>query len=234
MTRVLGLILFSLLLISCDDQPPATAPGTPAASPTDSPGPSPAPAPPTAPGSATETTPERGALPGPSDVNQAPAAEPTSRPSDDPKEALFLQFKTKKPATWQWQPPAGVMRAANWVVPAPGEGNQAHVIIFRGITGGAEANIQRWTSQFRTPDKYAVEPKISNLSASGMNIKLVELTGEQMRMGEQWYTKGQTMLAAIVQTPEGDLHIRLSGDTPTVESARADFMAFLENIAPLQ
>ncbi|NNM25836.1 MAG: hypothetical protein HKO59_07580 [Phycisphaerales bacterium] len=150
----------------------------------------------------------------------------------DPRTARFLGYTAPKPVTWQWQPPASVMRAANYVTPGRSGSNQAHLIVFRGIGGTTEANIDRWRKRFRGPDGGPVEPVVTEFEAAGLPITLVELSGEWMRMGAQWFTPNQTQIAAIVTTPEGPLHITLGGDSATVALHRDDFLRFLRGLRP--
>jgi hypothetical protein len=153
-----------------------------------------------------------------------------ARPDDDPRVAEFAGFTAPKPPTWLWQPPQGRMRAANYVVPGRSGANQAHLIVFQGIGGGAEANIARWTNQFRGPDEGPVDPELTTRQAGDLAVTLVELHGDRMKMGAGWYTDDQTLLAAIVDTPDGAMHITLAGDRGTVEDNRAAFLAMIDGL----
>ena len=163
----------------------------------------------------------------------APAPAPAPRPSgppSDPTVAEFSGLRAPVPATWVWQPPQGSMRAANYVLPALEEGNQAQLVVFHNIGGGRDMNIDRWKGQFRTADLRPVEPVITEHEVSGMTMTIVEMTGEYQRMGQAWFTPQQTFIAAILEAPGGDLQIRLDGDTDTVNAHREDFMRFLMGI----
>ena len=163
----------------------------------------------------------------------APAPAPVARPSgppSDPTVAEFSGLRAPVPATWVWQPPQGSMRAANYVLPALEEGNQAQLVVFQKIGGGRDMNIDRWKGQFRTADLRPVEPVITEHEVSGMTMTIVEMTGEYQRMGQAWFTPDQTFIAAILEAPGGDLQIRLDGDTDTVNAHREDFMRFLMGI----
>jgi len=159
-------------------------------------------------------------------------ASDRANPPADPKVAEFSGLRAPVPLTWLWQPPQGAMRAANYVLPAIEEGNQAHLVVFRGIGGGRDMNIDRWKGMFRTSDLRPVEPIVSDHVVSGMTMTIVELTGEYQRMGQAWFTPEQTFIAAILEAPGGDLQIRLDGDTDTVNAHREDFMRFLMGITP--
>jgi hypothetical protein len=197
------------------------------------PAPSPSPEPPSAapapPSSAAEEPPAAPAAP-------RPAAPPTTAPAStleepaDPAKAEFLGFVAPKPATWSWFPPENRMRAANWVVPGASGADQAHVIVFQGIGGGRDANIQRWLGQFRTPEQRPVEPEIETMELDGMPVTFVLLVGERMNMGQRFFTPSQALLAAIIEAPEGELFVTLAGEEVTVRANREDFEAMVRGM----
>ena len=159
------------------------------------------------------------------DVPDAPDA-----PDHDETSASFLGFTAPKPATWIWQPPQNRMQAAKYVVPGSSGMNQARLVVFQGIGGSVEANIDRWVGQFRSPEKGPVEPLLSRLEADGIPITFVELSGEHRRMGAGWYTPNQIFLAGIVEAEEGYIHITLRGQQETVAANRDAFITFLRGM----
>jgi hypothetical protein len=108
--------------------------------------------------------------------------------------------------------------------------NQAHLVVFQGIGGGRDANIARWESQFRSAEQEQVKAVVSDIEVDGVPVTLVEIEGEHMKMGAQWFTPNQLFLAAIVQAPDGDLQIRLAGQKETVEAQRDAFMAMVQGL----
>lgn len=122
------------------------------------------------------------------------------------------------------------MRIANWVVPGASGGNQAHLVVF-DMSGGHEAIITRWLERFRPPAAVpALDVRRDHLEADSLDIVLVEIAGDHMRMGAEWYTPDQLMLAALLTGPLGDVQIRLLGDRGTVEANRADFLAMIRGL----
>lgn len=186
-------------------------------------------------GCADEPAPVAGAAPTPTVPAAAASSSPDApdapdAPDRDQTTASFPGFTAPKPATWTWQPPRGRMRAANYVVPGSSGMNQAHLVVFQGIGGSVEANIDRWVGQFRSPEKGPVEPVLSRLEADGIPITIVELAGEHRRMGAGWYTPNQAFLAGIVEAEEGHMHITLTGQQETVAANRDAFITFLRGI----
>lgn len=168
-------------------------------------------------------------------AGDAPDSAPPSRrllaPPDDPREARFLGLAAPKPARWVWHPPEAEMRIANWVVPGASGGNQAHLVVFE-MSAGPEAIITRWAERFRPPAAASptLDVRREHFEADGLDVMLVEIAGDHMRMGAEWYTEDQLMLAALLTGPLGDVQIRLLGDRETVEANRADFIAMIRGL----
>ncbi len=154
--------------------------------------------------------------------------------SKDPKEARFLGLVGPKPATWIEHPSTSKMRAANYTVPGRDGSNAAHIVVFSfaaGEGGTVKQNIARWQQQFKPDDKgKAIEPRLENLKADGMPVTLVELAGDWMKTGSDWYTPGQLFLAAVVETKSGNIVIRFAGDAATVEANRDAFVAMVRGL----
>lgn len=157
-------------------------------------------------------------------------APPAAAADPDPKQVHFAGFVAPKPVTWLWQPPTNRMRSANYVVAAESGDSHADLIVFQGIGGGVDKNIERWVGQFRSPDQGPVEPTRTELTVAGVPVTVVELEGEYMRMGAGSFTPNQRFIAAIIQAPEGDIQITLSGQSETVAANRDAFMAMINGM----
>lgn len=159
-----------------------------------------------------------------------PATDLGPQEDPSPTEAAFLNFVAPKPATWMRRPPENRMRLANWTVPAPSGGNQSELVVFGGIGGSVQQNVERWENQFRTPDGGPVAAEMRTLEVAGMPTTMVMLEGDYRGMNA-WYTDDQVMLAAIVEPPASTpVQIRLVGDADTVRGQREAFEAFVEGI----
>ena len=83
-------------------------------------------------------------------------------------------------------------------------------------------------------DGRPVRPKVERFEAGGMPATLVELTGRyarQLGMSAGAEAKpGQTLLAAVVESPEGNLTFQLHGDQATVEQHRKGFVAMVKGL----
>jgi hypothetical protein len=151
----------------------------------------------------------------------------------------FLGLHSEVPASWVPQKVSSGMRLLQLEVPGAegGEGGEFIVYYFGpGHGGSVDANVERWKSQFSHPDGSPVKPVVTPLEGGRMPATLVELEGSYARgvgMGPQGEALPERMLlAAVVETPEGNLYPQLHGPAGLVKAQRAGFVAFVEGIAP--
>jgi hypothetical protein len=158
----------------------------------------------------------------------------------DPVAVRLLDLESVVGASWEPEPPTSTMRLLQYrVAGAGGAGSATFVVYYFGAGQGGSnaANIERWQSQFTTADGGPVEPVITTSKAGDVPVTLVELRGSYARslgMGQGVDAQpDQTLLAAIVETPKGNLFAQLHGPTATVAPARGDFEAFLVGLKPV-
>ena len=167
-------------------------------------------------------------------VAAAPVHAQQSVPSPAPGTFVFKDYRAPVPTSWQSQPPSSSMRVAQYRVPAaPGSSDGEAVVFYfgKGQGGTVEANIERWASQFSNPDGRPVNPRVQKVTANGLAVTIVELNGSYARgvgTGPQGEAKpNQTLLAAVVETPEGNVTIQLYGSKETVAAQRKGFDAMV-------
>lgn len=149
----------------------------------------------------------------------------------------FLGMQSQVPADWVAEPVTSSMRLLQFAVPG-GEGAEAVQFVayyFGPKQGGSvEANVKRWKSQFSRPDGGDVEPQISKLEGAKIPATLVELEGSYARgvgIGPEGEALPERMLlAAVVESPKGNIYPQLHGPAAAVKAARAAFVAFVEGI----
>jgi hypothetical protein len=146
----------------------------------------------------------------------------------------LLDMESIVPADWVAQDPSSGMRLAQFRVPS-GDGAAAELVVYYfgpGQGGSLDANVERWASQFSGPDG-PVEPQITELDAV-FPTTLVELTGSYARgvgMGPAGDAQpDRTLLAALVETPQGTLFPQLHGPADLVAAQRDGFVSFVEGI----
>jgi hypothetical protein len=97
-----------------------------------------------------------------------------------------------------------------------------------------EANVQRWESQFGAPDGKPVKAVQHKAKAGGMAVTWAELNGTYARgvgMGQESTAKpNQTLLAAVVETPQGNITFHLYGAKASVANARKAFEAMVNGL----
>ena len=172
-------------------------------------------------------------------AEQAPGgaqSAPARSESSTSGEVRFLNYEAPVPDGWIAEQPASSMRLVQYRVPGRGD-EQAQFVIYyfgQGQGGSVEANVARWQSQFRSPDGGAVEPVLERFTAHDNAVTLVELMGNYARgvgagPGED-FKQNQTLLAAVVETPSGNLYPQLHGPSPLVAQQKAAFRAFLRGL----
>lgn len=168
----------------------------------------------------------------------APALAAEAAPSAQATVKLaFIGHEANAPAAWTMVPPATDKRLAQFKITTPGEGMTAEVIVYyfgKGEGGSAEANIERWQGQFVGTESRPVTPAVNRFQSNGMAVTTAELHGAYARgigVGPVGVPKpDQTLLAAVVETPEGNLIIQLHGKAASVSAQKEAFLAFVRSI----
>ena len=158
---------------------------------------------------------------------------PSTTEPDDPTSAVFLGLETTKPITWLWQPPKRSMRKANYLIPGTNGTEPAELIVthFPEAPGNTpEANIRRWTSQFRSVDGGPAKAKVESFTIGSMPVTLVEIEGEYMGMGGAWHKADQRMMVSMVQAPVGSVFLKLIGPDATVDANRTAYLEFVKGL----
>ncbi|MFQ5718093.1 MAG: hypothetical protein ACE5IK_00955 [Acidobacteriota bacterium] len=138
------------------------------------------------------------------------------------------------PAAWT-PAEAAPMRAASYRVPGgPGEPGDIDISVsfFPGAGGGEEANLARWTGQFRSPVGGPPEGVISgNTRVAGFPVATLDVSGTYQggpRGGGPF--PGYRLFAAIVQGPQGPVFFKMVGPAGGVDRAKSGFDAMLHSV----
>jgi hypothetical protein len=169
----------------------------------------------------------------------AAAAAPAAIAAEGGQTVRLLDLESSVGADWEAQQPTSMMRLLQYGIPgAGGDGVGTFVVYHFGIGqgGSIEANIERWQSQFSTADGGPVEPVVTTFKAGELPVTLVELKGSYARslgIGQRVAAQpDQTLLAAVVETAQGNLFAQMHGPTASVAAQRAAFEAFLRGLRP--
>jgi hypothetical protein len=149
----------------------------------------------------------------------------------------ILDWNTKVPASWTQQRPETSMRLAQFQAAAAMGQDPATVVVFYFGAGGGgpvQANVERWESQFSSPDGKPVKALTRTAKVGAWPVTWVELSGTYSRgvgMGPQGQPKtDQTLVAAIVETPKGNLTFHLYGPKAAVAQQRKAFEAMVNGL----
>jgi len=151
----------------------------------------------------------------------------------------FLGLRGWIPHDWMGEPPASAMRLAQYRLPEMNGSAGAEFVLFYfgpGQGGSPAANIARWRSQFGSTPGGPVERPIEKLEIGDLVVTVVSFTGEYARgvgMGATVAIADQTLLAAIVETPSGNVYTQLHGDSQAVEPQTDAFLAFIRSLKPV-
>lgn len=141
---------------------------------------------------------------------------------------------------WLAEQPNSAMRAAQFQLP-PAEGSEpGSLVVYVGIGGSAEANIQRWIGQMAQPDGSDPAEK-ANVKTYGMKneeidsfaVMTLDLVGSyqvSMMMGGGQTISNARMLAAAIDGPGGPYHIKAIGPADTMAKWKPAFDALIESI----
>jgi hypothetical protein len=149
----------------------------------------------------------------------------------------LLEYKATVPAGWATAPTTSSMRLAQYTIPGRDGSVAAEVVVYffgKGQGGNVEANLTRWKAQFSTPDGAAVYEKVTRDSTGAFPVTVAEYRGTYARgigAGDAGSAKpGQSLIAAIAETPRGTLFFQLFGATENVSPQRDALVGFVKSL----
>ena len=168
---------------------------------------------------------------------QAPAPEApkavVSSATDDPSIARCAGLTFTKPVTWGWITPTMQFRTLQYTVPGR-DGAPAADLIFsvfpQNGAGPIDANLDRWTGQFRSAEGVEARSERSTFEVAGAKVSFIELEGSYAGMGAAAPRPGWAQLGVIIQTPGSDVFIRMLGPSDTVLSNVDPFMDMVRSM----
>lgn len=148
----------------------------------------------------------------------------------DPVEFQVGAFSFERPQGWQWIVPSSPMRKAQLAV-ASGDA-AAEVTFFHfgaGQGGGVQANVDRWFGQFQ--DATTGQERETS-SATPLTIVRARGTFQSgMPGGPTTPMTGYALLGAILESPEGDVFVKMTGPAATVDAANDAFLGMVRKAA---
>jgi len=151
----------------------------------------------------------------------------------------LLEYMATAPAEWVPTPTATTMRLAEFTAPGSGGADAEVVAYYFGPEqgGSVEANTQRWMAQFFDEAGNHPRPAIEDVDGGVFPTTLVSLEGSYARsvgMGgtSEDAVPDQMLLAAVVETPRGNLYLQMHGSSATVRAQRDRFLSFVRTVRP--
>ena len=155
----------------------------------------------------------------------------------DPATFTVSAFTFKRPAAWAWValPPSSMRKAQLRVIdPANPTGPGAEVAFFNfgtGQGGGVDQNISRWVGQFDKPD--TLNPVVEKAEIKGTKITRVRVESgtfsSGMPGGPTTPMQNYGLYGAILESPQGDVFIKMTGPAALVKAAAADFEGLVQS-----
>jgi hypothetical protein len=161
-------------------------------------------------------------------------------PSDASAQAAvpLLNYTATVPVGWVTAATTSPMRLAQYTIPGRGGAVGAEVVVYffgSGQGGDVAANLARWKSQFSNPRGTPVYENVVHEKNTPFPITIAEYRGTYARgigAGNAEGAKpGQSLIAAIAETPEGTLFFQLFGATANVTAQRATLIRFVRSMS---
>jgi hypothetical protein len=156
--------------------------------------------------------------------------------AEDPATFPVGSLNFKRPADWAWVPVSSPMRKAQLKVPGSKADESADVTFFyfgEGGGGDIQANAQRWVSQFHGNENAA---KIETQEIAGAKVTLVSTEGTYASGmpggGPVTEMSNYALLGAIIEQPDGNVFVKMTGPAPLVKETRKKFLDFLASAFP--
>lgn len=142
----------------------------------------------------------------------------------------------KAPGHWQKVQPKINMIEAEFAVPKIGEDDANGRVTMMASGGSIEQNIERWYGQFEM-EKDPAEPVVKEVNK--VKVHIVDLSGTYLDTmgnpaGPKTKKENYRMLAAIIETPEGNYYVKCYGPAGTMEKNAEAFQKMIESVRVVQ
>jgi hypothetical protein len=150
----------------------------------------------------------------------------------DPVEFTVGGFAFTRPDTWGWVTPASPMRRAQLSVRADEDGTSAEVTFFHfgaGQGGSVQANVDRWFKQFSDGSTDARTERVGNTTVTFVKAHGTFASG--MPGGPTTPLKDYALRGAILESPAGDVYVKMTGPQNVVKRADPEFEKMIRDAA---
>jgi len=148
------------------------------------------------------------------------------------------RLQAKVPKDWEKEQPSSSMRMAQFRF--PGNDGDGELVIFSGIGGSIDANLNRWYGQFKSETENSVSESAirTNSQIKDMNVTFSYVEGTYLKStmgmsGTKTEMPNYALLAAIVATPDGLYYFKGTGPKSIMDSQKVNFETFIYSIESL-
>jgi hypothetical protein len=148
-------------------------------------------------------------------------------------------IKATAPASWKTEEPSNKMRFAQFRLKGKGEGQDAELVIFKGLGGGAKQNVERWKGQFLPPEGKTIDDvsKVSDIKFKAVRWYAPDKMATRLEVSGTYKFKfppfdpnakeekkaNYKMVAIYFEGPEDIYQIKLTGPAKTVDEHLKEF-----------
>lgn len=148
--------------------------------------------------------------------------------ADAPPTFKVGEFTFTRPAGWDSVPTSSSMRKAQLKV--TDKKGSAEVVFFHfgeSNGGGTKANVDRWLAQFQDSSN----PQVEEATVGKRKVTFVQVQGTYlsgMPGGPKSPQANSRLHGAIIENPEGNVFIKMTGPAGTVMEAKEAFRKMIE------
>jgi hypothetical protein len=142
-------------------------------------------------------------------------------------------LSSRTPASWKEEAPSTSMRLTQFKLPKVKDDKEdGQVVIFKGISGTAQANIDRWKGQFQPPEGKTVDDvaKVTEMKVGDVMVSYLDIHGTFLDKFPPFAPNakvvkrpGYRMLAVQFEGKANPYHIKFWGPADTVEHYKQGF-----------
>jgi hypothetical protein len=147
-------------------------------------------------------------------------------------------LKAPVPADWKTEKPANLMRYLQFKLPKnKDDKDDGELVVFKSLSGTAEANIKRWKEMFMPPDGKAIDDvaKVTDIKIGTIKAPYLDVSGTYKFKAAPFDPKAKTelkpgyrMLAIQLDGKNDTYHLRLVGPEKTVGQYKKGFDDWLQ------
>lgn len=154
--------------------------------------------------------------------------------AEEPASFAVGAFTFTRPTDWQSIPVTSPMRKAELKVPGADAAHPADITFFyfgAGQGGDVQGNVQRWLRQFESNPG---AEKTESQETGGTKITFVSTEGTYhsgMPGGPSTPVPDQALLGAILESPDGNVFVKMTGPAVLIKTTRQKFVDFISAAA---